>query len=61
MAAWWEYKIVYWVSYQKDDLEDEMNKWGRDGWELTGIVEGFANAHQREGYAIFKRQRPEGG
>jgi len=60
MAAWWEYKIVYWKSYGAEDLENEMNRWGQDGWELAGIVEAFANEQRREGYAVFKRQRLDG-
>ncbi|MEW6406967.1 MAG: hypothetical protein AB1649_34755 [Chloroflexota bacterium] len=48
----WEYKAVVRTLDEETPLnEDELNKLGEDGWEMTGIVE-----HRPLVYFYFKRQ-----
>jgi hypothetical protein len=48
----WEYKEVIRSLEKETPLnEDELNKLGADGWEMTGIVE-----HPPLVYFYFKRQ-----
>ena len=37
-AARWEYKVVNRARDAELLGEDELNRWGDDGWELAGIV-----------------------
>ena len=61
MAAWWEYRIVWFSFARPSELEGILNDCGRDGWELVALQEAHSEGHQRTGCATFKRQRPEGG
>ena len=41
MATEWEYKVVLvseWNNPVESNIDDELNKLGRGGWELCGIV-----------------------
>lgn len=58
----WEYKVVNtgWMRNAIGSaLEDTLNRLGRDGWELTGVVDGPATAVPRKEVTqyLFKRQR----
>lgn len=47
----WEYKIVYTAS------EDELNKLGAEGWDLTAAYISPANGGAHAPYCILKRAK----
>ena len=49
MNAQWEYKII--IIPEHVDIEDVLNDWGVEGWELTHFSETFDRV-------IFKRPKP---
>lgn len=44
----WEYMVIY---LYHDEFEDELNRWGRRGWELVSVV------HNNTYNCFFKRPR----
>lgn len=48
-------KIRYW----QDCLENELNKFGADGWELVYISPALALGQGNDGDALFKRPLEE--
>ena len=50
----WEYKqLVRNLSTENAPTEDELNKLGKEGWELVGVVN-----DSRMTYLYFKRVKP---
>jgi len=50
-GAKWEYKIAYTSS------EDELNRLGREGWELVATYTGDSNRSISTPYCVFKREK----
>lgn len=64
----WEYKHAYIALFppskdkdpdgtiQSKMLQEELNKYGADGWELVSISQGLMNLDYVDGYAVFRRR-----
>jgi len=50
----WEYKVMKQSigikGFRAEDIEEELNLWGEEGWELVGVTR-----YQAEFVAVFKR------
>ena len=53
----WEYHIILTTTASGKGLKEDLNRAGRDGWELVWVIP-FAGEHERA-FAIFKRPVPE--
>lgn len=65
MQKKWEYKVIGLrdiLPYNKDkSLEEEFNKYGREGWELVNIVDQIdsafgGSAKVEYNFILFKRE-----
>lgn len=56
----WEYKVLTfklgWRGFKYEEIEETLNEWGRDGWEmLNSIAPSFGSGQAMEVAVILKR------
>lgn len=62
VATQWEYKVVTykfgWKGFKYDEIENDLNELGRDGWEmLSTVAPSFGSGQAMEVAVILKRAR----
>ena len=56
----WEYHVWYLdTSMEAESIRDDLDRWGREGWELVAVVPHESSEHGAVLVAMFKREKKE--